>query len=41
MKVCRGFTLLELMVAIAVLAVLATIGVPSFQNLIQDRKSVV
>ena len=38
MKVCRGFTLLELMVAIAVLAVLATIGVPSFQNLIQNNR---
>ena len=38
MKVCRGFTLLELMVAIAVLAVLATVGVPSFRDLIQNNR---
>ena len=40
MKVCRGFTLLELMVAIAVLAILVTIGVPSFQTLIQNNRVV-
>jgi type IV fimbrial biogenesis protein FimT len=38
MKVCRGFTLLELMVAIAVLAILATVGVPSFNELIQNNR---
>ena len=38
MKVCQGFTLLELMVAIAVLAILATVGVPSFQDLIQNNR---
>ena len=38
MKVCRGFTLLELMVAIAVLAILATVGVPSFRDLIQNNR---
>jgi type IV fimbrial biogenesis protein FimT len=38
MKMCRGFTLLELMVTIAVLAILATIGVPSFQGLIQSNR---
>ena len=38
MKVCRGFTLLELMVAIAVLAILVTVGVPSFRDLIQNNR---
>jgi type IV fimbrial biogenesis protein FimT len=38
MKVCRGFTLLELMVTIAVLAILATVGVPSFRDLIQNNR---
>lgn len=38
MKMGRGFTLLELMVAIAVLAILATVGVPSFRELIQNNR---
>jgi type IV fimbrial biogenesis protein FimT len=38
MKFCRGFTLLELMAAIAVLAILATVGIPSFQTLIQNNR---
>ena len=38
MKVCRGFTLLELMVTIAVLAIIATLGVPSFRELIQNNR---
>jgi len=38
MKLGRGFTLLELMVAIAVLAILATVGVPSFRALIQNNR---
>ena len=40
MKMGRGFTLLELMVAIAVLAILATVGVPSFRELIQNNRVV-
>jgi type IV fimbrial biogenesis protein FimT len=39
MKVCRGFTLLELMVVIAVLAVLVTAGVPGFRDLIQNNRA--
>ena len=38
MKLGRGFTLLELMVTIAVLAILATVGVPSFRDLIQNNR---
>ena len=32
----KGFTLLELMVAIAILAIIATVGVPAFNNLARD-----
>ena len=38
MKVCRGFTLLELMVTVAVLAILATVGIPSFVDLVQNNR---
>jgi type IV fimbrial biogenesis protein FimT len=38
MKFCRGFTLLELMVTVAVLAILVTVGVPSFRTLIQNNR---
>ncbi|HVS22888.1 MAG TPA: GspH/FimT family pseudopilin [Gammaproteobacteria bacterium] len=34
----RGFTLLELLVALTIGALLLTIGVPSFQNTIADRR---
>lgn len=33
---CRGVTLIELMVAVTVLAILATIGIPAFQRLVAD-----
>jgi type IV fimbrial biogenesis protein FimT len=38
MKLRRGFTLLELMITIAVLAILVTVGVPGFQELIQNNR---
>jgi type IV fimbrial biogenesis protein FimT len=38
MKVCRGFTLIELMVTIAVLAILATVGIPGFVDLVQNNR---
>lgn len=33
-----GFTLIELMVAIAILAILLSIGIPSFQNLVLNNR---
>jgi type IV fimbrial biogenesis protein FimT len=36
--ICRGFTIIELIVAIAVLAILLTIGVPSIQQLIKNNR---
>jgi type IV fimbrial biogenesis protein FimT len=38
MKVYRGLTLLELMIAIAVLAILFTVGIPAIQDLIQNNR---
>ncbi len=35
-----GFTLIELMVVIVIVAIFVTVGVPSFQNLIQDNRLV-
>ena len=34
MQLKRGFTLVELMVTIAVVAIITTIAIPSFQNMI-------
>jgi type IV fimbrial biogenesis protein FimT len=34
----RGFTLLELMVTLAVLAVLITVGIPAFAELVQNNR---
>jgi len=34
----RGFTLIELLVVLAVLAIAATVGVPSFQNVIESNR---
>lgn len=38
MKRVLGFTLVELMITILVLAILLTIGVPSFQTMIQNNR---
>ena len=39
MKHAQGFTLVELMVAISVLAIGLTIGIPSFQSFIEKNRS--
>ncbi len=35
----RGFTLIELMVALVVLGILVTVGIPGFQNIIRDNRA--
>lgn len=35
----RGFTLVELMVAIAITAIILTLGVPSFRTMLQNNRS--
>lgn len=39
MKNQRGFTLLELMVVVAMVAIVATISVPSWQNFVANRRA--
>jgi type IV fimbrial biogenesis protein FimT len=39
MKPVSGFTLMELMITLTVVGVLATIGAPSFLNMIQDNRT--
>ena len=36
----KGFTLIELMTAISVAAILSTVGIPSFSSMIQNNKAV-
>lgn len=38
MKLQRGFTLVELMVTVAVVAILATVAAPNFSALIEDQR---
>lgn len=35
----RAFTLIEIMVAVIILGILVTIGIPSYQNFVEDSKS--
>lgn len=39
MRTCKGFTLIELMVTITVLAILVGIAIPSFRNIIDNNRS--
>ena len=40
MKIERGFTLLELMVTVAIVAILLSIAVPSFKTTIEDNRQI-
>ena len=40
MKMNKGFTLIELMVVLAVAAILITIGLPSFRAIIQNNRAI-
>ncbi|MAV74147.1 MAG: hypothetical protein CBB81_06685 [Cellvibrionales bacterium TMED21] len=35
---CRGMTLIELLVAVAVIAILSSLAVPSFVSMIENRR---
>ena len=39
MKIQSGFTLIELMIVIVVLAIILTLGVPSFRSIIQNNRA--
>jgi len=38
MKTHSGFTLVELMITLAIAAILLTVGIPSFQNVLQNNR---
>lgn len=38
MKIFKGFTLIELMIAISIMAIILVVGVPSFQTSIQNNR---
>ncbi len=38
MKISKGFTLIEIMIAVVILAILATVATPKFNTLIRKSK---